>query len=157
MPLAKEVEAKSSTTLYRKQVSGGKARYVPVAEEVVWDSLPYGVHVVSVAPGSVSRRFNVPATSAELLALLAPLKEELVRLIREASEPRPAAEPLTPAQLAAWGHLAKVLGPQGGTLAIPSATCIAEKVLDGLASNAAAQKAISMGTAWLSTTEELTI
>lgn len=113
-------------TLYEK---AGK-RYVPVAEERAWDSFPAGCHLVVVAPGSISRRFNIAADNIGLAAAAVKLENKLATIIADASKARPQQrQELTPSQRKAWEQLNKAMGGMA-YIEYPSSSEIAQKVLD---------------------------
>jgi hypothetical protein len=144
-----------STTLYRKVQQGAKVRYEPVAEHVTMDSLPYGTHLVTVAKGSVSRRFCVEPSAAMLLAELTPLREELITLFREATEARPRTSPLTEPQHKAWRRFIEEAGDGARMLTYGSAVEMADRVLAGLAQKIKAHA--EQDSHWLARSEPVTV
>jgi DNA-binding MarR family transcriptional regulator len=93
-------------------------RYVPVAEydSELHDSFPYGHHLVSVRPGSISRRFSIDPTLAPMIAAGLYAEDAIVRAIHEASKLRPAKTSLTDEQRAAWRNLIASLGEEATML-----------------------------------------
>lgn len=112
-------------------------RYIPVAEERVWDSFPAGCHLVIVAPGSISRRFNIVSDNIGLAAAAMKIEGELAGIIMEASKARPQKQELTPSQRNAWEKLNKSMGGMA-FLEYPSANEIARRVLDAILNSAEA-------------------
>lgn len=93
-------------------------RYVPVSEydSEHLDSFPKGTHLVMCYPGGTSRRFNIDAAYAPMIAAgrvaedaisSALLKATELRLPREVRE---RAKPMSEEQRAAWEHLVEVFG-----------------------------------------------
>ncbi len=87
-------------TLYRK---AGR-RYQPVAyyDEALRGALPFGHHLLTVSPGQQSIAYQVRPDTAPLLAALRACRNDLLRLITEASAPRPAKVLATQQELEAW-------------------------------------------------------
>jgi len=98
-----------SQTLYIKR---GR-KYVPVREHApeVYDSLPFGQYVLTVAEGCTRlRRVDTPA-SDELLAAVEQMRAAMETAMREANTSRfELNTPLTPEQQAAAANLRKSLG-----------------------------------------------
>ena len=85
------------TTFYRKQ---GR-RYVPVSEynSELMDALPPGDHLISVRPGISSRRYDVDAALAPMIAAGLYAEDAVSRAIYNAMELRPQKTAMTPRQL----------------------------------------------------------
>lgn len=111
-------------TLYEKR---GR-KYVPVAEERVWDSYPDGCHLVVVAPGRMLRRFNIASGDIGLAAAVMAFESQLADIIVDASKARPSGQALTEAQRKAWASLNKTMGGLA-YIEYPSACEIARTVL----------------------------
>jgi hypothetical protein len=93
-------------------------RYVPVAEydSTYMDSFPKGNHLVMCYPGGSSRRFNVEAAYAPMIAAGRVAEDAVCRAISKASELRPQRTPITLGQKKAWEKLAKEMGDELCTL-----------------------------------------
>lgn len=102
--MTKENIKTDSNTLYRKLPNG---RYKAVAsyEPEVWDSLPFGTHLVLVEPGFRTRVWNVNPDYAALEAAAAILRNELSQIIAKATSLRPLGEKLTAEQRELWDKL----------------------------------------------------
>ena len=103
-------------------------RYVPVAEydSDHLDSFPKGNHLVMCYPGGSSRRFNIDANYAALIAASRVAEDALSKAIVEASEMRPHRKPITEKQKKAWEALSKAFGDDRYYVELPSAREIAE-------------------------------
>lgn len=118
-------------------------RYVPVSyyDSNLLDGLPAGYHLISVKPGSVSRRHNVTPALAPLIAASITAEDAVIQTIQNQQQLRPAKthEPLTPEQRAAWETLTRLLNDpvlySAGSWEIAQAVCQAliaeaEKLLE---------------------------
>jgi|CXWK01.1.fsa_nt_gi hypothetical protein len=86
-------------TLYEKR---GR-RYVPVADDRVWDHWPQGFHIVYVPyDGGQSTRFSINPDKAAFVAGIMQKEDALRREIDACFRFRPASRELTPAQAKAW-------------------------------------------------------
>lgn len=103
-------------------------KYVPVAEydSDLLDSFPKGNHLVQCYPGGSSRRFNIDAKLAPMIAAGRFAEEAISKELMKASDLRPKRAPLTPGQRAAWEKLVEEFGPDAKTLEWPSAREVAE-------------------------------
>lgn len=103
-------------------------KYVPVAEydNQLLDSFPKGDHLVQCYPGGSSRRFNIDAKLAPMIAAGRFAEEAISKEIMRASDLRPKRAPLTPGQKAAWEKLVEEFGPEARTLEWPSAREVAQ-------------------------------
>ena len=103
-------------------------RYKPVAEydSVVMDSFPKGNHLVMCYPGGSSRRFNIDANYAAMIAAGRVAEDAISQALVHASEMRPHNKPITEKQRKAWENLAKAFGDDRYYVEIPSAREIAE-------------------------------
>ena len=120
-----------SKTLYARTMHGKRARYEPVAEEVLWDSLPKGSHLIVIQPGQRSCIYNVNPAKAELLAALKIGREAAITAMREASAMRPTSRRLTEREQKALAAYYEIAGPEARfTMTIPAAA----SVLDALES-----------------------
>jgi hypothetical protein len=103
-------------------------RYVPVAEydSDHLDSFPKGNHLVMCYPGGASRRFNIDANYAAMIAAGRVAEDAISKAVVKASEMRPHNRPITEKQKAAWEALAQAFGDDRYYVEIPSAREIAE-------------------------------
>lgn len=103
-------------------------KYIPVAEydSDLLDSFPKGNHLVQCYPGGSSRRFNVDAKLAPMIAAGRFAEDAISKEIMRASDLRPKRAPLTEGQRAAWQKLVEEFGPDAKTLEWPSAREVAE-------------------------------
>lgn len=89
-------------------------RYVPVYEydQTMMDAFPKGNHIVMCYPGGQSRRYNIDANYAAMIAAGRVAEDAISKSIMDASALRVPArdQPLTPAQLKAWKALTKAFG-----------------------------------------------
>jgi hypothetical protein len=110
-------------------------RYVPVAEydSTYMDSFPKGNHLVMCYPGGSSRRFNVEAAYAPMIAAGRVAEDAISSAVVKASEMRPHNKPITEQQKKAWENLAKAFGDDRYYIEIPSAREIAEQGVKAMA------------------------
>jgi len=89
-------------------------RYVPVYEydQTLMDSFPKGTHIVMCYPGGQSRRYNIDANYAALIAAGRVAEDAISKVIMDKSALRVPEkhEPITEEQKAAWEHLASTFG-----------------------------------------------
>lgn len=93
-------------------------RYVPVREyddELMW-SFPKGAHLVVCRPGQTLTRYDVDPEFAPLIAAGLYAEDAVIDAVHKASELRPAREPITEQQRAAWNALAEAFGDDLATL-----------------------------------------
>lgn len=102
--------------------------YVPALEydSDLLDAAPEGAHLLLTRPGGVSRRFNINPAYAPMIAAGSIAENAMVAAMVKASELKPARQPLTPGQVAAWENLAQELGDERATLNGASAHAIIE-------------------------------
>lgn len=93
-------------------------KYEPVAEydSDYLDSFPKGDHLVSVYPGSTSRRFRIDPALAPMIAAGRYAEDRICREIAKAAELRPPRSPITEEQRRAWNALAEAFGDELCTL-----------------------------------------
>ena len=103
-------------------------RYVPVAEydSDYLDSFPKGNHLVMCYPGGSSRRFNIDANYAAMIAAGRVAEDVISQAVVKASEMRPHNKPITEKQKKAWEALAKAFDNDRYYIELPSAREIAE-------------------------------
>jgi hypothetical protein len=86
-------------------------RYIPIADDRVWDHWPRGFALVYVPPnGGRATRFSINPERAGLLAAIKEREEALRIEISEAFKLRPVNSPLTPTQIKAWRAFEKAMG-----------------------------------------------
>ena len=114
-------------------------RYKKVGRKYVQDNDPWayeglreGWWLVKVAPGSTSIRQQVYPYKAEITAAARDKEEELIDIIRKASEARPSKRPITPEALADWQAFIAKHGEEFNTLEYPSIQENAEKIIEAL-------------------------
>jgi hypothetical protein len=110
-------------------------RYVPVAEydNDYLDSFPKGNHLVMCYPGGSSRRFNIDAAYAPMIAAGRVAEDAISKAVVQASEMRPHNKPITAKQRKAWAALAKAFDNDRYYIEIPSAREIAEEGVKAMA------------------------
>lgn len=103
-------------------------KYVPVSEydSDFLDASPEGTHIVICKPGGQSRRFNIDPAFAPMIAAGSFAESAMLAAMLKASELKPARQPLTARQLAAWENLAQELGDERATLTGASAHDVIE-------------------------------
>ena len=113
-------------------------KYIPVAEydSDLMDSFPKGNHLVQCYPGGSSRRFNVDAKLAPMIAAGRFAEDAISKEIMRASDLRPKRAPLTEGQRAAWEKLVEEFGPDAKTLEWPSAREVAEAGVNAMIAEA---------------------
>lgn len=107
-------------------------RYVPVSEydSDLIDSFHKGTHIVMCYPGGQSRRYNIDANYAAMIAAGRVAEDAISRAIMAAGElrmqRRDQETPMTPGQLAAWEKLVEEFGDSAKMLERPSVRECAE-------------------------------
>jgi hypothetical protein len=119
---------KMNQQLYRKV---GR-KYVPETDPYALDGLREGWWLVKVTPGSTSIRQQVYPSKAEISAAAKDKEDELLQIIREASEAKPAKIPISPEALADWKELIAKHGDEFSSLQYPSMQENAEKIVEAL-------------------------
>ena len=122
------IYAKQDQILYKKK--GNK--YVQANDVSVLDGLREGWHLVRVEDGCKSIYHSVYPAKAELLAAAKNKRDELVKIIREASEAKPVNQPLSEQALADWKWFMSRNGKEFNTLSYPSFHENAEKIVEAL-------------------------
>lgn len=107
-------------------------KYVPVNDPYALDGLREGWWLVKVAPSSTSIRQQVYPYKAEITAAARDKEDQLVDIIREASEARPSKNPITPEALADWKEFITKHGKEFNSLEYPSIQQNAEKIIEAL-------------------------
>ena len=87
-------------------------RYKPVYEydSELLDAFPKGTHIVMVYPGGASRRYNIDANYAAMIAAGRVAEDAVCQAIIKAAELRPKKTPLTERQRQAWQELKEAFG-----------------------------------------------
>lgn len=100
-------------------------RYFPVAEydRDYMDSLPKGNTLIMSYPGGVSRRYNVDANYAAMIAAGRVAETAICNSLSNAAKLKPAHTPITEEQRAAWVAFEKAMGQSISTL---NGLCIAD-------------------------------
>lgn len=119
---------KMSRQLYKKV---GR-KYVPASDIHAYDGLREGWWLVKVSPGSTSIRQQVHPYKAEITAAAREKEEELMDIIRDASEARPSQNPISPEALADWKAFIAKHGKEFNSLEYPSIQQNAEKIIEAL-------------------------
>ena len=107
-------------------------KYVQDNDVWAYDGLREGWWLVKVAPGSTSIRQQVYPNRAEIDAAAKDKEDELVDIIRKASEAKPAKIPVSPEALADWQAFIAKHGNEFSTLQFPSIQENAEKIIEAL-------------------------
>jgi hypothetical protein len=120
---------KQNDTLFRKE--GNK--YVSVNDPWAYDGLREGWWLVKVQPGSTTIRSAVYPAKAELLAAARDKEEELIKIIREASEAKPKeGVPMSEQAFKDWQWFIAKHGKEFSTIHFPSFQENAEKIVEAL-------------------------
>ena len=119
---------KQSNQLYKKV---GR-KYIPANDDYALDGLREGWWLVKVTPGSTSIRQQVYPSKAEISAAAKDKEDELLQIIREASEAKPAKIPISPEARADWQAFIAKHGDEFTSLQFPSMQENAEKIIEAL-------------------------
>lgn len=119
---------KMNQQLYRKV---GR-KYIAETDPYALDGLREGWWLVKVAPGRTSIRQAVYPAKAEIAAAAKDKSDELLQIIREASEAKPAKIPISPTALADWQAFIAKHGDEFSSLQFPSMQENAEKIVEAL-------------------------
>ena len=120
---------KQNRALYQKK--GNK--YVQVNDVSIIDGLCQGWHLVKVEDGCKSIYHSVYPAKAEILAAAKDKIDQLVKIIREASEAKPKEGiPLSEEAVKDWRHFISKHGEEFNTLYYPSLNENAEKIVNAL-------------------------
>ena len=128
MNAAMRIYDKMNEQLYKKV---GR-KYVPNSDLYALDGLREGWWLVKVAPGSTSIRQQVYPSKAEISAAAKDKEDELLQIIREASEAKPAKIPISPEARADWQAFIAKHGDEFTSLQFPSMQENAEKIIEAL-------------------------
>jgi hypothetical protein len=110
-------------------------KYVQDNDPWAYDGLREGWWLVRVAPGSTSIRAQVYPNKAEIAAAARDKEDQLLDIIRKASEARPQRNPLTPEAFADWQAFIAKHGKEFNSLEYPSLQENAEKIVAALLDN----------------------
>ena len=96
-------------TYYKKDENGN---FVAVShyDSDLYDALPYGAHLIRVAPGRVATRYHVDPDNVAVIAALEYARETIVQELIEASYPTSSHTPVTKMQKEAWDNLKEAFG-----------------------------------------------
>tara|TARA_R110000868_G_scaffold369386_1_gene632766 strand:+ start:189 stop:581 length:393 start_codon:yes stop_codon:yes gene_type:complete len=126
----------AETNIYYKM---NQIRYKKVGRKYVQDNDPFayeglreGWWLVKVAAGSTSIRQQVYPNRAEITAAAKDKEDQLVDIIRTASEARPSQNPISPEALADWKVFIAKHGKEFNSLEYPSIQENAEKIIKAL-------------------------
>jgi hypothetical protein len=126
----------AETNIYYKT---NQIRYKKVGRKYVQDNDPFayeglreGWWLVKVAAGSTSIRQQVYPNRAEITAAAKDKEDQLVDIIRTASEARPKQRPISPEALADWDVFIAKHGKEFNSLEYPSIQENAEKIIKAL-------------------------
>ena len=119
---------KMNQQLYRKV---GR-KYIPANDNYALDGLREGWWLVKVSPGSTSIRQQVYPSKAEIAAAAKDKEDELLQIIREASEAKPAKIPISPEALTDWQAFIARHGNEFSSLQFPSMQENAERIVEAL-------------------------
>jgi hypothetical protein len=128
MNAAMRIYDKMNKQLYRKV---GR-KYVPETDPYALDGLREGWWLVKVSSGCTSIRQQVYPSKAEISAAAKDKEDELLQIIREASEAKPAKIPISPEALADWQAFIAKHGDEFTSLQFPSMQENAEKIIEAL-------------------------
>ena len=114
-------------------------RYKKVGRKYVQDNDPWaytglreGWWLVRVAAGSTSIRQQVHPHKAEITTAAREKEDQLMDIIRNASEARPSQNPISPEALADWKAFIAKHGKEFSSLEYPSIQENAEKIIEAL-------------------------
>jgi len=107
-------------------------KYVQINDPYALDGLREGWWLVKVAPGSTSIRQAVYPHKAEIQAAAKDKEDQLVEIIRKASEARPQSIPSSEQAKADWDWFISRNGKEFNTLEYPSMQQNAEKIIEAL-------------------------
>ena len=107
-------------------------KYIQDNDPCAYDGLRQGWWLIKVSEGCTSIRQQVNPYKAEITAAARDKEDQLIDIIREASEARPSRNPLTPEALADWQAFIHRHGNQFSSLEYPSIQENAEKIIEAL-------------------------
>lgn len=127
-PVSACASAKEDARLYRKV---GK-KFVPVNDPYAYDGLRDGFWLIEIKNGCTSIRQQIFPDKAHLDGAVRRKEDELVNIIRAATEARPNKMPLSPEEKEDWEWFIKKHGDSFSTLSYPSFQESAEKIIKAL-------------------------
>jgi hypothetical protein len=129
MNACKRIYEKMSNQLYKKV---GR-KYVPVSDAYAYDGLREGWWLVKVSPGCTSIRQSLYPHTAEIEAAAKDKEEDIMNIIREASEAKPKeGVRLSEEAHADWNALVAKHGEEFSVMYYPSHQDVATKIMDKL-------------------------
>jgi hypothetical protein len=129
MKSSDRIALKKQNILYKKV---GK-KYVPINDPWAYDGLREGWWLVKVGEGFTSIRSIVYPNKAELLAAARDKEDQLVKIIREASEAKPKeGVPMSDEARKDWQWFIDKHGKEFSTIYFPSFQENAEKIVKAL-------------------------
>jgi hypothetical protein len=131
MTALERIAHKDSQTLYKKV---GR-KYIKVNDVCAYDGLRAGYWLVKVADGYTSIKSTVYPAKVEVEAAIRDKVEDILPIIREASEARPQNTPITPELKADWEAMVKKHGDGMRYFTYESMQGMAEKIVEKLVGN----------------------
>jgi hypothetical protein len=128
MTAKERIDWKEGDRRYRKV---GR-RYILCNDMDAYQGLEKGYWLVKVAEGLTSIRACVRPSKAELLAAAKDKEDELIEIIRKASEAKPVKNPISPEALADWQAFIHRHGNEFSSLQFPSFQENVEKIISCL-------------------------
>ena len=128
MNIIDDIKTKWDRRLYKKV---GK-KFVPCTDPWATDGLREGWWLVGVKANSTSIRHAVYPARAELQAAAQEMEDNLIDIIRKATEGRPSKTWLTPAEKKDWDAMMKKHGTSFNTISYPSFAANAQSIVDAL-------------------------
>ena len=96
-------------TYYKKDDDG---EFIPVShyDSNVMESLPYGAHLIRVAPGRSATRYHIDPDNAAVIAALEYARDAIVVELVENSYAKLSHTPVTAMQKEAWDNMKEAFG-----------------------------------------------
>lgn len=118
-------------TYYKKDENGD---FVPVSyyDSNVMESLPYGSHLVRVAPGRGATRYHIDPDNAAVIAALEYARDAIVDELVSFSRAKPSQKPVTAMQKEAWDNMKEAFGNDMVALQYSSPHEVADGVIGEL-------------------------
>ena len=120
-----QIQEDINNTLYKKV---GR-RYVPATDPWATTGLSEGAYIVIVRPSHMTIRQAVWPDKGAIEAALHELEDELMDILREASQAEPPVRHLSKEQKVAWGKLMRAKGESFSTYILPSQQKIVDAIL----------------------------
>ena len=118
-------------TFYKKVQTGKRVRYEAVREDVTYDSLQKGAHLLIVSPGLRTVRCNIEPAHADVLAAMEMHREDILRAVQPAFDIKPA-QPMSPRHRAAFEAYKQATGDETLTILMPSANSLFDALMDAI-------------------------